>query len=261
MNANRIWAIGTILAIAGILGLGWLVGVSPLLSQATEADQQRVGVEQTNQVAQAVLEGMKEDHDRLPELEAELASLKLSIPTEVDSDFVYAYLAGIQSGVGVTVEKVTTGEAQPYGVPTAADGGGSEVPAGAASVPDFYTVPVTITFPEGTSATEIVAFAGALQNGPRIFLVTSIARPSTAESEPTITAYMFVMSVPDDSPGSSEGEHAEALLDVAIPVIKEWDWRAKSPDDEATPGATPTPTPGTTDSATPTPTPTSTTGP
>ncbi len=39
MNANRIFALGTVIVIAAVLGLGWLVGLSPLLTAAELADQ------------------------------------------------------------------------------------------------------------------------------------------------------------------------------------------------------------------------------
>jgi hypothetical protein len=258
MNTNRIFAIGTAVAIAAILGLGWLVGLSPLLASAAQADQERLLVEQTNQVQQATLASMKADFERLDEIEADLYALRVAIPSEVDSDVIYDYLARIQAAVPTRVESIVTGEALPYGVsvdaPDAAPGEAGET-AGVAQFEGLYTVPVTITFPKGTSVTDAIALAGALQNGPRIFLVTAITRPASSDgSAGTLTAFMFVMSERDETPGSSAGDHDPSLDKYTRGAIARW-----GSDGEVIPTPTPTPgeteTPAPTDSPSPTPTP------
>ena len=259
---NRIWGIATVIVIAAIVGLGWLLGVSPLLTQARDADAQRLAVEQGNQAQVLALAQMKADYERLDDLEAEIDALRLSIPSEVDSDFIYSYLAGLPGGSTI-VDDVLTGEAQVYGIPTPTDGSATVDPSQTAGpvpgVENLYTVPVTITFRKSVTATEILAYAGLLQNGPRVFVITKISRDAGDETAGTITAYMFVISSPDDSPGSTFGEYA-GLLESAKPLdIKPWG----PPGTVATPTPTPTEsaTPNPSDSATPTPTPTSTTGP
>lgn len=260
MNANRIFALGTVIVIAAVLGLGWLVGLSPLLTAAELADQERIAVEQTNQSQQATLASMKADFERLDEIEDELAALRVEIPNEVDSDSIYALLAGYQVGIPTMVETITTGEAIPYGQltddPDAQPAEGAET-AGVAQFDGLYTVPVTITFPKGTVANEIIAFAGAMQNGPRIFLVTSITRPSTSDgSAGTITAYMFVLAERDDTPGASAGSHDAPLAGFAVGTLPVWGSQGdQESDDEPTPTPTESPTP------TPTPTPTGTSTP
>ena len=257
MNANRIFAIVTAVAIAAILGLGWFLGVSPLLSAAALADQERLVVEQTNAAQQATLAAMMSDFQRLDEIEAELEALRVAVPNEVDSDVVYDYLARIQSGVPVTVLKVTTGEAIPYGQALdAAEGQAPEgTTAGVAQFEGLYTLPITIDFQKGTTVPEIIAFAGAMQNGPRIFLVSAITRPASSDgSAGTITAYMFVMAERDETPGSSAGDHDESLDKYTRGAIARW-----GSDGEVIPTPTPTPgetdTPAPTDSPSPTPTP------
>jgi len=258
MNANRIFAIGTAVAIAAILGLGWLVGLSPLLASAALADQERVVVEQGNQAQQATLASMKADFERLDEIETDLNALRVAIPGEVDSDVIYAYLGRIQAGVPTRVETIVIGEVTPYGVsadaPDAVPGEAGET-AGVAQFEGLYTVPVTITFPRGTVVPEIIAFAGAMQNGPRIFLVTAITRPASSDgSAGTITAYMFVMAERDETPGSSAGDHDSSLDKYTRGAIARW-----GSDGEVIPTPTPTPgeteTPAPTDSPSPTPTP------
>lgn len=259
MNANRIFAMATALVIAAVLGLGWLLGVSPLLAAADQADQERITVEQTNLAQQTTLAAMKAEFDRLDEIEDQLQALRVAIPNEVDSDTIYAYLAGIQNGTAAFVESITTGEAAPYGQTSEtsqAPPGEGEAPSGVAQFEGLYTVPVTITFVKGVSVAEIIAFAGAMQNGPRIFLVTAITRPASSDgSSGTITAYMFVLADRDDSPGASAGALDEALAGYPIPVIKRWGPQG-SDAEEATAPPTPEETAAPTPSGTPTPTPT-----
>ena len=270
---NRIWAIGAAIVIVGILGLGYLLGVSPLLSQAAAADAQRTSVEQSNQAQLALLAQMKGDYDRLDELTEQVGALRLSIPGEVDSDVIFSYLGGIQVGTGAPVDSILIGEAQTYGMPTATDGttapATTEAPAATdaaadpaappATVPgvaDLYTVPVTITFQAGTPASQVLAFAGAMQNGPRLFLVTSIAREASSEASATITAFMFVIADADDTPGAAGDALDEALKNFAIPTVGLWPQKTG-----ATPEPTESATPEPTDSATPAPTPTGTPAP
>jgi hypothetical protein len=262
MNANRIFALVTALVIAAVLGLGWLLGLSPLLAAAAQADQDRIAVEQTNLAQQATLASMKADFDRLDEIEGDLQALRVAIPNEVDSDWIYWYLDGIQRGTGAFVESITIGAAAPYGQTAEA----AEAPAadaaptsGVAQFEGLYTVPVTITFVKDVLAPDIVAFAGSMQHGPRIFLVTAITRPASSDGTAgTITAYMFVMADRDDTPGASAGSHDDALAGYSVPPVKLWGSQDPDAEDSA-PSPTPTPeeteTPDPSGSPTPTPTP------
>lgn len=245
------------LVIAAVLGLGWLLGVSPLLTQASAADMDRISVEQNNQAQVIALGQMKADFGRLSELEAQIDTLKLSIPNEVDSDFLYAYLSRIAGGSSI-VKDIHTGEAQVYGSPTTSDGAAPAAPTAPADptatpapvpgVANLYTVPVTITFRKEASGADVLAYAGLMQNGPRIFVITNISRDPGPDSSGTITAYMFVISNVDDTPGTSAGTHENVLSDLTIPVISPW-----GPTSAPAPSGTPTPNP--TGGATPAPTP------
>lgn len=252
MNANRIFAIVTVIVIGAVFGLGWFLGVSPLLTQAALADADRAAAEQVNFAETAKLEQMRATHERVGELEAELAELRVSIPAEVDSDFIYRLFADYQAASGVVVKTITTSEAVPYGTVTA--GGDAAVPAPAPAPTDgsggtptatapgeFYTVPLTFGF-ESQPVASVYAFAEGLQASPRLFLVTSIVADSTASS--TITAYMFVMR-DDDAPRAAAYLALNGLLTekAAGKVAPE-------------PTPEPTPSPGETGEPTPTPTPT-----
>jgi hypothetical protein len=240
MNMNRIFGLATVLIVGAVLVLGWVLGLSPLLAQAASADEQRVAVEQTNQAETAKLTQMKAQFDRLDEIEVELAKLRISMPAEVDFDFTYRLLSAYQSQTGATVNSIQTGEALPYGVATGAEVATTAETPNVVAPSGFYTVPVTITFDQ-VPAAQVLRYASAMQNGPRLFLLTSITGDGGGSS--AITAFMFVMYDPDAPRGAAELAYSGVLpsAKAAGKVIVE-------------PTPEPTPTPG--DTATPTPTPT-----
>jgi hypothetical protein len=234
MNGMRIWTLVTVVLIAAILGLGWLLGVSPLLAQAATSDGERANVELTNTAQEATLALMKSQNEQIDSMLAELELLNASIPGEVDSDTVYKLLSNYQAESGAVPTLISLGEAVQYGIPvdaevtTAGEAPQSgDVPQGALAT-SLYTVSVTISF-DGTELDDLMSYVAALQQGPRLFLVTSATR---APESATITAYMFV------------------IYDGTTPVIVQ-------PPDEVVPEPTPEPTatPGETTVPTPTPTP------
>jgi hypothetical protein len=241
MNTNRIFGLVTVLLVAAVLVLGWILGVSPLLTQAAAADEERVTVEQANLVETARLTEMKAQYDRLDEIELELAKLRISMPAESDTDFTYRLLSEIQSASGATVNSIQTGEALPYGVATGSEVAVEPSDPQAGTPSGLYTIPVTVTF-DKVPASNVMAYASLMQNGPRLFLVTSISGDGKESS--TITAFMFVMHDPTAPRGAAEEAYSGVLPTpkAAGKVVVE-------------PTPEPTPTPGETATPTPTPTP------
>jgi len=125
-----------------------------------------------------------------------------------------------------------------------------------ASIPNLYTVPVTITFTDNTAA-QVLSFVAALQRGPRLFLVTSVTGSGSdggsegGGTSATVTAFMFVLA----DPSATADDATEALLEHGFDATQ-----AATPIGPK-PTATPTPTPTPSESATPTPTPTGTPAP
>jgi len=243
MNGMRIWTIATVVVIGAILGLGWLIGVSPLLAQAAASEQERVTVEATNAAQAATLAQMKSEFDNIDELQDDLELLHTSIPSTVDSNVVYALLAEYQTSSGAVPALISLGEAIQYGVPAPGPDATTEdtpvsgaAPSGALAS-SLYQVPVSITFSQ-TSLESVMAFVSAMQHGPRLFLITSVS--STLETS-TITGYLFV------------------IHDGTTPVAEVADGGTPAP--VVTPAPTETAVSDPSGSASPTPTPTSTTGP
>jgi len=244
VNANRIWGLGAAVVIVAVLGLGWLLGVSPLLAQAAAANQERAGVELTNQTQSATLAHMKKQFEQIDLLRDELAALRVSVPAEVDSDFVYALLSRFQEASGATVKSIVTGEAQPYGAGGTGSASGAPAPA-TGGVENLFTVPVTITF-EGTNLGPVLHFVSEMQRGPRLFLVTAVAAGGEGEvgsgaKSTTVTAFMFVVY----DPHAPRGEAARAMSEGVwrAPGAVETPMPSPTPAVSATPGPSGSPTP------------------
>ena len=254
MTGTRIWALGTTVVIIAVLALGYLLGVSPMMTRLSAAEQELATTEANNQAQLGTLQIMKAQYEDLAALEDELEVLRISVPGAIDTDFVYSLLASYQNGTGTNVTAITTGEAQPYGMTSE----GTETTVGAASIPNLYTVPVTITF-TGNSPSQVMAYVAAMQRGPRLFLVTAVSGSASGEEgaaangeqSSTVTAYMFILADPNataDDAGNALLEHGFDFSLAATPLGPK-------------PSGSPTPTPMPSESATPTPTPTGTPAP
>jgi hypothetical protein len=264
VNANRIWALGTAVAIVAVLALGYLLGVQPMLNRLDSAKAELVSTEATNTAQEATLAMMKAQYENLDELRDELEVLRISIPGVPDSDFVYHLIADYAVIAGATIDSITLGEAQPYGAGVAASTDGTAPAEAVASIENLYTIPVTIAI-RGESAVPGLAFVSAMQRGPRLFLVTSYSAGTGEEGSEsgseigTITGYMFVLADPTATPEDA----ANAYIDHPFDPLKFT--KPLSSNDHETPAPAPTPTgtetPDPSGSATPTPTPTSTSGP
>lgn len=261
MTATRIWTIGAVALIGAILALGWFLGVTPLLAQATAADTERAQVEAQIALQQAQLEKLRADFARLDELEAELAELQSSIPEYEGTELFAAYVSTVASAHGLSVTSFVASE-MGYGGAASGDGAATGVagaggPALSTAAGTVYAIPITIGF-EGTpeALTDAVR---TLQNGPRLFLVQNVtfSRGTSGTPGGSVVGYIFILTdrqlaaTPEDAQ-LQESQHTSNYhvpdLDEALP---EWLGGEGTAPDEFLDGATPTPTP--TPTGTPTP--------
>lgn len=194
MTGNRLWVIIASAVIVGVLALGWMLGVSPLLLQASSADEQRLQVEAQNYGYEAQLVELKALGEKLPELEQELAMLRSSVPETVELDDFFDSVAALAAASGVLIETITASEAAPYGAEAAST---EDAPGASAGV---FTVPVSLTIKGPQEAS--VAFVAAMQNAPRLFLVTSVDVTAGTDPGGTLTGYLYV--IPADVPSEPQ---------------------------------------------------------
>lgn len=102
MNAQRLWQIAGAIVILGILGLGWLLLVSPGLEQVKTTDQQRQTVQATNARIQREIDNLSEVD--VEALRGSLGTRITQIPSKLVEEHVFDEIknAGLATGVAVT---------------------------------------------------------------------------------------------------------------------------------------------------------------
>jgi Tfp pilus assembly protein PilO len=213
--------LGVTLAAVVVVALGWLFAISPTLAQADLASVQADNTKAQNAAQQIALVKLKGQHDKLPQLQADLAKLQVAIPDAVDLDDFLDQLQQLAQATGVTITTFTAAEATPYGGNEAAATGSasssssssgssssdsSTAPADASKTDAastaqegvktrLYSVPISIVL-TGTPE-QVMAFTDASQKGDRFFLVTSDtftgSRDHPEDDGGTLTGFVFVV--------------------------------------------------------------------
>lgn len=226
MEKNRIWVIVSVLAIAAVLGLGFLLGVQPQLAAIGVANEERAAVETTNQLAEAKLAALRKDFEEIDGLKADLATLVKSVPTSAHAPELVDQLDALAKQVGVALTAIAVSDAQPYTpvaeVPvetapvagagdsdTAVADAGAAVTAPPVGAPpvvnalitpgNFAVLPVQVTI-KGSYA-QVLDYVNGLQTGERLFLVTGLSTTAASENEgvveATIGGFVYAVLTPD----------------------------------------------------------------
>jgi hypothetical protein len=250
MSQARIWVLGVVAAMLVVVIGGWTLGISPIVTQITEADSQTTTIQSSNAASQAQLATLKSQFAGITQLQTNLDTLRLSIPEQQAASTFLDEVNSLSSSAGTQLESVQMSDALLYSAPsTAATGAATttSTPAPTASpTPTTPTTPVVtasglvlipvVVIVKGTLGDD-QSFFGALQTGSRLFVSSNLVistDPSSGAVLATITGDIFTLQGSSDS--TSGGS---------------------TPTDNST--STPTPTATATPTATPTPTPTSST--
>ena len=228
MTGNRLWAVGVVVGVIIIVVLGWIVGISPALSQAAQAAVQIQSVTDQNTALSATATKLQAEFATLPEMTSKLTALQAEFPDSADLDGWLSQLQGLAQATGVTITTFTAGQAASYGGPAAAaaaaapasptaspsaspsptptptptPGAGAAAPVAAAAgqqpsaslAPRLFTIPVVIGITGSTD--QMLAFTNASQLNARYFLATGFAvvkatPPGLATA--TLTGSVFVV--------------------------------------------------------------------
>lgn len=159
MSILRMWVIGAVLLSIVILGLGWLLGISPRLADAATADEERQNVELVNVGYEATLLELRELSENLPALQAELDGLRQEIPELPELSTLLGQLNDLAEASGVQINEITANP--PVLFP-------EELLEGS-GVDFLVAVPVRVSA-EGPSA-GLGEFLSSVQFGTRLYLV------------------------------------------------------------------------------------------
>lgn len=233
MQQHRIISLLSILVMLIIPVIGWFLVAQPQLSAAASADQQRADAAAQVVASQAVVDQLKADAEKLPQLRDELDELRRSIPAGADPS---GWIDGLSAlarvskveivGLSVTDPVAYTPASPPVQADAsspadgAADGSTESDSTGQAPVEqapppvahpgivtnplvdasNFVAIPVTVDV-EGTTAS-ILRFVNGLQTGSRLFLVTSFStEPGTDPKQLSGKIGGFIWAIPTGDPG------------------------------------------------------------
>lgn len=190
---NRLWVLGSAVLVIAIVAMGWVLGVSPKLSEAGAADQQRATAESQNLVHEKEVAAIKKQYEQLPELKSQLGMLRQALPVSDDLSTFLGELHRLEQSNQITLTNFTASDAKPY-TPV-------EKPATTVSTtnplvtPDnFVAIPVKLEV-AGEQA-NVMDFIDGVQTGDRLFLVTELSLDQD-ETEvtysATITGFVYVL--------------------------------------------------------------------
>jgi len=232
MTRNRLNMLLAVVAMVVVALAGFFLGVQPHLAQAASDRTDQVSVNATNRTTAAELARLKDRAKSLPAMKAELAELTTSVPSSANMSSFYGAVDGVAARAGVKVSAITTSDALAYTAPAAAStAAGTEdssasatdeatpeptaASTGAATAPvtdpaisaaNFSAIPVSVSV-DG-SFDQALSFVGGMQDGARLFLVTtvssSISQDSTdpaaaAATTWTFGGYVYVLTADSDT--------------------------------------------------------------
>lgn len=230
MTRNRLNMLLAVVAMVVVALAGFFLGVQPHLAQAASDRTDQVSVDATNRTTAAELARLKERAESLPKLKAELAVLTASVPSSASMSSFYDAVDSVAAKAGVKVSAITTSDAVAYTAPAAAtdaetdaaaeatDGATAEPTTGAAdgatapltdpaiSAANFSAIPVSVSV-DG-SFDQALSFVGGMQDGARLFLVTTVSSSVSQDStDPAAAAattwtfggYVYVLTAGSDT--------------------------------------------------------------
>lgn len=164
---NRIWNIvGALVIIAALVG-GWFLGVSPQLDAMNRSNSDRELLVERNALAELEIASLKAQFARLPELEAELAEARKSVPEVSNLETFTAEIRAKEAESGATVLTISYGTAQPF-IPVGEFAG--LVPP-SVDVSKFVVIPFSISAKGGRD--NLIALLDGIQNTARLAVVNS----------------------------------------------------------------------------------------
>lgn len=231
MDKNRLWVLGSVLAMAAILALGFVLGIQPQLKAASLANADRAAVEAANAEQAVVLAQLKEDFAGIDAVRSELAPLAISVPSGTEMPAFVKQLSELAVQSQVTLTAITVADALAYApvvapvvaAPVAeapdegAEAASEPVPTEEAAAPVSTAGVPPVTDPRITASNfaslgvqitikgdynRVLDFVNGLQNGPRLVLVSGL---STVAAVPTAAA-----------PAADSGANPEAVAPAPV---------------------------------------------
>lgn len=214
MNATRLWTLGTIILIVALVVGTWMIGVSPRLSEATLANDERANVEQQNLMHQATLAALQKQFEGKDQLVGELAQMQVAVPSTLELPALVNELNRLSGAAGVVVQSLTLGVPTPYVAAADAPPADPQITAAMAGITPENLLVVPLDLSVSGTYGAVMAFVSSLQTGERLILVHDLALASGAMSDDaavefTLSGQLFVLMEASEAPVPT-GDAAEA---------------------------------------------------
>lgn len=171
---TRIWTFAAVILMIIVVALGWFLGVSPKLTEASRFESERLTVMAQNELARVTIAQLETDFALIDELRDELRELRAGFPTAANYDeIIESYLRGMLTE-GVALEHVDINEPAPTSTEAVAE---DEQPAtevdGSGEMPTGSLLRVTSSITVGGTVDQILAYIDRLQLSPRFLVIAS----------------------------------------------------------------------------------------
>ena len=222
MNSNRLISLALVGAMLVIAVLGWLVGVSPLLTQAGGVETQRQSLAAVNDANEIRLAGLKAQFKKMDEMNAELVALRRAIPTNA---YMPAFLRTINAYTAqFAVELMSVSVTTPVAFVPVTTTGEPAPDSTAVVAPDEATPSLARLIPMTIVVTgeygNVMAFVGAIQASERLFLMSGVALTTTKDGVTTASmdGGAFALPLTDSQQEEKEAEELAALTPTPTPA-------------------------------------------
>jgi len=197
MNKNKLWVMGSVLAIVVIIGGGWVLGIQPQLSAISNANQRRESVQIQNATNQALLIKLKKDYQGIVALKQQLDSLRMAVPSSAEMSTFVTELNSLASSHEVMVKSITVSDAKPYAASAATPG----TTAAATTTNPKITSTNFILIPVQLSVTgpyaKVLDFVHHVQTGSRLFFVSMLSSSGSTDTKGTVNAKRSTAATPE----------------------------------------------------------------
>ena len=215
MNRNRVWVIGAVCAMVGIVVMGWFVGISPELAAVASTNQNRIIIMNQNRVSEMLLARLKQDYLGIDALKTRIASLQVAVPTSAQLSTFVTELNLLAARHRVTIKAIAISDAQPYTTPPVPPVGTNSVKAPVLTNPkitptNFVVIPIQISITGAFG--EVLDFVHEVQVGPRLFLVATLSSKTSTISTSGVASVKKTTKVGPATVDSTVGGFVYVLL-------------------------------------------------
>jgi Tfp pilus assembly protein PilO len=218
MDKNRLWVVGAVSLMVGVIAAGWLVGISPELAAVANANQDRANVVVQNGVNEALLAKLKRDYIGIDDLKKQMAVLQIAVPTSAQMSTFVKELNMLAATHQVLVKSISVSDAKPYTpAPPEAATPGSPAPKAVVMTNPKITAANFVVIPVQFSVTGVFAkvldFVHDVQGGPRLFFAATLSSTSSAQSSSGVTSVKKTIATGPATVDSTVGGFVYVLLD------------------------------------------------